>query len=149
MGCEVTAISRTASKEVEARGFGATRFLISEDADALKEAASSFDMILNTVSGTEPLDKYFALLKPRGKLVCVGLPEKEQKTQMFLHSAVLTERELLGSYLGPYKDYGEMLAFAGRHGIKPQIEQFPMGDINLALRRVRQNSARYRVVLTL
>ena len=34
-------------------------------------------MILLTASGRAPLDPYLALLKPRGKLVCVSRPGKE------------------------------------------------------------------------
>ena len=49
--CEVVAISRTPSKEAEARSFGANSFLITEDSAAMAAAAGSFDMVLNTVSG--------------------------------------------------------------------------------------------------
>ena len=42
-------------------------------------------------------------------------------SQLFLHSAVITERSVVGSYLGPYADYDSMLLFASRHGIKPQV----------------------------
>ena len=76
---EVVAISGTSSKEAEARGFGASSFLLSSDAAAMADAAGSFDLILNTVSGHAPLDPLLALLQPRGKLVCVGLPEKTER----------------------------------------------------------------------
>lgn len=147
MKCEVVAISRSVSKTEEAIGFGASRMLISSDEDAMKVAAGSFDVILNTVSGNAPLDPIFALLKPRGKLVCVGLPEKTEKSQLFLHSAVLAERELVGSYLGPRADYGAMLRFAARHGVKPQVELMQASQVNEAVARVRENRARYRIVL--
>ena len=173
MGCDVVAISRTPSKAAEATQFGASAFLVTDEPAAMAAAASSFDVILNTVSGHAPLDPLFALLKPRGTLVCVGLPEKDQKSQLFLHSAVTTERTLLplaivpwsvgnpalrlprvagslvGSYLGPYSDYEEMLKFATEHGIKPMVELFPFDEINTAIAKVRDNSARYRVVLTM
>jgi len=147
MGCTVVAISRSPGKEAEARSFGASEFLVTEDAAAMKAAASSFDMILSTVSGHAPLDPYLGLLKPRGSLACVGLPEKDQKSQLFLHSAVITERNIVGSYLGPYGDYEEMLNFAAKHGIKPQVEMLPADQINSAIQKVRDNTARYRMVL--
>jgi D-arabinose 1-dehydrogenase-like Zn-dependent alcohol dehydrogenase len=40
-----------------------------------------------------------------------------------------------------------MLAQAVESGIQTQIELFPMTQVNEALRRVRNNEARYRVVL--
>jgi D-arabinose 1-dehydrogenase-like Zn-dependent alcohol dehydrogenase len=41
-----------------------------------------------------------------------------------------------------------MLAFAAEHGIGAEVETVPMADVNAALRRVRENRARYRMVLT-
>lgn len=144
---EVVAISRTPSKEAEARKFGASSFLVTEDAAAMAAAAASFDMILNTVSGHAPIDPYLSLLKPRGTLACVGLPEKDQKSQLWFQSMVPSERALVGSYLGPYDDYAEMLRFATEHGVKPMIELFPAAEINAAIAKVRNNTARYRIVL--
>ena len=113
----------------------------------MKKAANTFDMILNTVSGHAPIDSYLALLKPRGTLACVGLPEKDQKSQLWFQSMVPTERNLVGSYLGPYDDYQEMLDFAREHNIKPKVEIMPAHEVNEAIMKVRNNSARYRVVL--
>jgi len=144
---EVVAISRTASKEDEARSFGASDFLLTEDQVAMAAAAGTFDVILNTVSGHAPLDPFLALLKPRGTLACVGLPEKDQKSSMWFQSMVPSEKALIGSYLGPYDDYAEMLTFSAAHGIKPQIELFPASEVNAAITKVRNNTARYRIVL--
>lgn len=144
---EVVAISRSPNKEAEARGFGATGFLITEDAAAMASHAGTFDLILNTVSGHAPFDGYLSLLKPRGAIACVGLPEKDQKSQMWLQSIVPTERTLAGSYLGPYDDYQEMLDFSAAHGIKPKVELMPAADVNAAIAKVRNNTARYRIVL--
>ena len=132
---EVVALSRSAAKEEEAKSFGASSFLITEDAGAMAEAAGTFDVLLNTVSGHAPLDPYLALLKPRGTLACVGLPEKDQKSQLWFQSMVPTERALCGSYLGPYDDYEEMLEFAQQHGIKPQVELMPASEVNAAIAR--------------
>ena len=41
----------------------------------------------------------------------------------------------------------EMLAFAAQHGIAAQVEKAPMSEVNAAVQRVRENKARYRVVL--
>ncbi len=147
MGCEMVALSRSAEKEAEARGFGAAGFVVTSDAAQMQAARGTFDVILNTASGRAPLDPYFELLKPLGRLVCVSLPDKEERSQLYLHSAVPTERALFGSYLGPLGDYEEMLAFAVEHGVKPQVEVMPLARINEALDRVRDGKARYRVVV--
>jgi uncharacterized zinc-type alcohol dehydrogenase-like protein len=42
----------------------------------------------------------------------------------------------------------EMLAFAEEHGITPRIERLPMARVNDAIRRLKENRVRYRLVLT-
>jgi D-arabinose 1-dehydrogenase-like Zn-dependent alcohol dehydrogenase len=42
----------------------------------------------------------------------------------------------------------EMLAFAQVHGITPRVEPMAMSDVNDAIDRVKENQARYRIVLT-
>jgi D-arabinose 1-dehydrogenase-like Zn-dependent alcohol dehydrogenase len=46
-----------------------------------------------------------------------------------------------------YDDYEEMLAFATVHSVKPMVELFPASLINEAITKVRNNTARYRIVL--
>eukprot|EP01049_Picozoa_sp_SAG25_P012427 SAG25_NODE_1680_length_2563_cov_65.625000_3_plen_305_part_00 len=60
MGCVVTAISTSASKREEARGFGAETLLVSSDPAAMAQARGSLDFILNTASGVHGAswDKY-------------------------------------------------------------------------------------------
>ncbi len=41
----------------------------------------------------------------------------------------------------------EMLAFAHANDITPMVEVMPMSQVNQAIQRVRENKARYRVVL--
>eukprot|EP00927_Polykrikos_kofoidii_P073663 TRINITY_DN69681_c0_g1_i1.p1 TRINITY_DN69681_c0_g1~~TRINITY_DN69681_c0_g1_i1.p1 ORF type:complete len:469 (+),score=75.66 TRINITY_DN69681_c0_g1_i1:35-1441(+) len=149
MGATVVGISQTREKASEACSLGASEFLMSTDCTQMEAAVGTFDLLLNTVSGTEELDSYLALLKPRGVMACVGLPEKIEKSRLFLHSVVQQERVVCGSKLGPYADYAEMLAFACDHSVKPMVELFPIGRVNEAIDRVRQNTARYRCVLVL
>ena len=40
-----------------------------------------------------------------------------------------------------------MLDFCARHAIRPQIEIFPMSQVNEAMAHVERGEARYRVVL--
>jgi len=41
----------------------------------------------------------------------------------------------------------EMLTFAQEHHITPMVEMMTMSRVNEAIRRVRENKARYRIVL--
>ena len=60
---------------------------------------------------------------------------------------VASERSVTGSYLAPYDEYEEMLNFAAEHGVAPQVELFDARDVNEAIKRLRDNSMRYRGVL--
>mmetsp|Transcript_15726 Transcript_15726/g.49479 ORF Transcript_15726/g.49479 Transcript_15726/m.49479 type:complete len:287 (-) Transcript_15726:117-977(-) len=151
MGCEVVAISKSDSKKAEAAEFGATAFLCSENQDQMSAAKGSLDVILNTASGVAGMDGYLALLKSRGVMACVGLPEKDSANPTTLHmqSFVLQERSLQGSYLGPLADYAEMLSFAAAHGVKPKVELMKLAEVNEAVAKIKAGTARYRMVLTM
>ena len=41
----------------------------------------------------------------------------------------------------------EMLMFAQEHSIMPKVEMMPMKAVNDAIRKVKENKARYRIVL--
>jgi D-arabinose 1-dehydrogenase-like Zn-dependent alcohol dehydrogenase len=54
-----------------------------------------------------------------------------------------------GSGLAPTVSVRAMLAFAAKHGIKPQIEKFPMtqSGVTEAMQKLRDGKMRYRGVL--
>jgi uncharacterized zinc-type alcohol dehydrogenase-like protein len=41
----------------------------------------------------------------------------------------------------------DMLEFAARHQVTPQVEHFPMSKVNDALHHLEAGKARYRIVL--
>jgi len=149
MGCTVAAISTGDSKREQAMQLGASTFIVSKDADQMKANVGTLDVILNTSSGIAGMDGYCSLLKPRGVMACVSLPEKDaaNMTKMHLQSLVITEKSLCGSYLGPKEDYAEMLTFAAKKKIWPMIEKMPYADVNKAVEKVEEGSVRYRMVL--
>jgi uncharacterized zinc-type alcohol dehydrogenase-like protein len=58
-----------------------------------------------------------------------------------------SEREISGSPTGAPVDIATMLDFAARHNIAPQVERFPMSQVNQALARLDSGKARYRIIL--
>lgn len=141
-GCHVTAISGSPHKADDARRFGAHDFLDSHD---LPSARDRFDFILDTVGADLPWDAYFATLRPRGKLCAVGVP-----TNPFTFSALSVlpaEKSLVTGVVGSPRVTRQLLEFAALHGIRPEVEVFPVGRIDEALDHVRKGNARYRAVL--
>ncbi|HEX4083325.1 MAG TPA: NAD(P)-dependent alcohol dehydrogenase [Chthoniobacteraceae bacterium] len=145
IGCEVTAISSTHSKDAEARGFGATDFIATKGTDELKKAADRFDFIISTVSASLPWNDYIAALRPQGTLVVVGVPDADLQISAF--GIIGREKMVAGGRAGSPWDIRRMLDFAARNQVKAMIEKYPMSKVNDALDRLRSGHARYRVVL--
>jgi alcohol/geraniol dehydrogenase (NADP+) len=144
-GCEVTAISSSRSKQDDALRFGATAVIASGEPGALARNRQAFDFVLSTVSADLPWDDYLALLKPGGTLCVVGVPPGAIAVSPM---ALLPQaKTLVGGVPGAVGETRQMLAFAARHGVRPVVETFPVADSAAALDRVREGSARYRVVL--
>jgi len=143
-GCEVTAISSSKDKEAEARGFGASRFYTLDDLDSLPQG--SFDFILATVHADLDWNFIASLLRPRGRLCFVGIPQGD--VRIAARTLISGNRSVSGSGTGNRSQMQEMLKFAARHGIAAKTEAFPFSKVNEAIARLRANKARYRIVLT-
>ena len=60
---------------------------------------------------------------------------------------IFAQKSVSGSPTGGPVALATMLDFAGRHGIAPQVEHFPMSRVNDALDHLAAGKARYRIVL--
>jgi uncharacterized zinc-type alcohol dehydrogenase-like protein len=144
LGCEVTALSSSPDKESEALALGADDFIVIGDRSRMRRVDYAFDLVLCTAHGDVDWEELLATLDKRGRLVLVGFP------QVSMNSTDLVAHELSinGTFLGNRATMREMLAFAQEHGITPRIEQLPMTSVNDAIRRLKENRVRYRLVLT-
>jgi uncharacterized zinc-type alcohol dehydrogenase-like protein len=142
-GCEVTAISTTPGKEKESKLFGAHHFQLLHDLKP--NTPPQFDFILSTVHADLNWGLLLGLLKPSGKLCCVGIPQTEIKVTA--RQLISNNRSLCGSSTGSRFQMQEMLHFAARHNIEAQVEVMPMSKINEAVAKLKKNEARYRIVL--
>jgi alcohol/geraniol dehydrogenase (NADP+) len=145
MGCEVTAISTSRSKEAEARKFGACDFIDSNEPGAFAHHTMKFDFILSTITGDVDWNEMINTLRPEGKLVIVGAPPSDLKIGPM--NLLSYQRQVVGGRAGSPADAREMLHFAARRGVVPMIEQFSFSDINTAIARVKSGQVRYRAVL--
>lgn len=144
-GCEVTALSSSPEKEAEAKKFGAHHFLCTKNPSALESAKSQFDFILSSSSSGHDWESLVATLRPRGKLCLLGGLEKNLDVQI-MH-LVDGRKVICGSNIGSRPVIKKMLAFAALHNVLPQIEEFPLKNVNDALDKLRAGKLRYRAVL--
>jgi len=145
-GCEVTAFTSSESKRQEAVELGAHNTLNSRDSAEIEAAASSFDFIISTVNVKLDWNLYMNTLKPKGRLHFVGATLEPLDLGVF--SLISGQRSVSGSPVGSPATIESMLEFANLHNIQPQVETFPMSDINAAFDHMKSGKARYRIVLS-
>ncbi|PON97072.1 Alcohol dehydrogenase superfamily, zinc-type [Trema orientale] len=148
LGAKVTVISTSPNKKQEAIDhLGADSFLVSRDEEQIKVQAATrtMDGILDTVSANHPLQPLIGLLKPHGKLVMVGAPEKPLELPVF---PLLTGRKKIGgTFFGGMKETQEMIDFAAEHNITADIEVIPIDYVNTAMERLLKADVKYRFVI--
>lgn len=142
----MTLFSRSAGKEDDARRLGADHIVISSNEQAMEEAASTFDLIIDTVPYVHDLNPYLATVKIDGVLVLVGYlgPLDEP-----LNTAPLVYRRksIAGSLIGGLVETQEMLDFCGEHELSSDVEVIQMADINVAYERMLKSDVKYRFVI--
>lgn len=145
LGAHVTVISTSPKKEADAKQLGAHDFLVSTDIAAMENAASSFDLIVDTVPVDHDLNPYVPLLDNDATLVLVGQigPVASPNTAPL----VFGRRRIAGSLIGGIAETQEMLDFCGRMNILPECEMINMDTINEAFDRMERSDVRYRFVI--
>ena len=145
MGAEVTAFSSNPAKEQEVRAMGADKVVNSRDAAALQALAGQYDLIINTVNVDLDWQPYFEALTYGGNFHTVGAVLKPLSVPAF--TLIAGDRSVSGSATGNPSELRKLMKFAGRSGVTPTTQLFPMSKINDALQHLRDGKARYRVVL--
>lgn len=144
-GCEVTAFTSSESKYEEAKAFGAHHVLSSRNTDDILALAGSLDLLIITVNVSLDWSALIATLAPHGRLHFVGVVPEAIPVVAF--DLIGAQRSISGSPTGSPVTIAEMLKFAARHAITPQVEHFQMRDVNKAFARLQSGKAQYRIVL--
>ena len=145
LGAEVTVLSQTLRKKDDGLAFGADHFYATSDDATFTELAASFDLIVNTVSATLPMDSYLSLLRLDGTMVNVGAPSDPLSVQAF--SLLTLRRSWAGSGIGGIRQTQEMLDFCAEHHLGADIEVISGEQIDEAWDRVVAGDVRYRFVI--
>jgi len=144
-GCDVIAFSSNPSKKDEILSMGANKVINSKDSDELKSVTGKLKFILNTTNVSLDWDSYLTALSPKGKLHTVGAVLEPMQIPAF--SLIMGDKSVGGSPIGSPEIIRIMLDFCNRHNIYPNVEEFPMEEVNEAIEHLEQGKARYRIVL--
>lgn len=144
-GAEVTVLSTSPSKEADAKKLGAHNFVLTTNEEQVKNVQGKFDFILDTVSADHDYNFYLTMLKTRGKMVCVGLPNAPAVLPAF--NIVFQGRSFAGSLIGGIAETQEMLDYCADKGITADVEVIDIKDINKAFIRMEKSDVKYRFVI--
>lgn len=144
-GAEVTMLSRSATKEADARKLGASHFVLTKDPEQAKNVSNSFDFIVNTVSAPHDYNMYLNMLDTDGVMICVGAPPSP--IEMYGFGLIGERRSIGGSGIGGIPETQEMLDYCAEHNIISEVEVIRMDYINEAYERMLKSDVKYRFVV--
>jgi uncharacterized zinc-type alcohol dehydrogenase-like protein len=147
MGCEVVVLTRSEHKRESAMKLGASKVILTTDADQMKEAAKTMHMIYNSIAFTHDVKQYLGLLRTSGTMVMVGgIPDT-----LGVSSFDLLPRRLsiVGSCIGGIRETQEMIDFCAEHDIGSDIELVPATPeaVDTAWDRTIKADVNYRFVI--
>jgi len=156
-GNKVVAISRTEAKKEGTIRMGPEgpdkvcpniSYIASKDEEQMKGTANTLDLLIVTITAAIDWTPYINMMRPNGRLVFVGAIPKPMELAIF-GPLIMKQLQIIGSAIGGRRDIRDMLAFTARHpSTWPMVETMPMDKINEACAKVRDASARFRMVVT-
>lgn len=144
---KVVAISRTRSKESDARKLGADDFIATSEDGWEQKHSNSLDLIISSVSSPKmPLEGYLSLLAFQGRYIQLGMPENPLPN--FSAAALVMKRATMGgSLIGAPHEIEEMLELAAEKKVQAWINLRPMKEANQAIVDFEAGKPRYRICL--
>lgn len=145
LGNRVTVFTTSEDKIEFAARLGAWDAIRTENGEPTRAPARKLDILVNTVPMNMSWARYLDLLAADGTLTFVGVPG--EPSAIPVHLLLGKRRRVMASVIGGRGDIRQMLSDADRFEVEPVIETFPMSEANEAIRKVRENTIRYRAVL--
>jgi uncharacterized zinc-type alcohol dehydrogenase-like protein len=145
LGSEVTLLSHSASKEIDAKRLGAHKFAMTTNEEEVKELKNSFDFIIDTVSASHDYNMYLEMLKTDGRMICLGAPSEPVKVAVF--NLIGQRRSISGSLVGSLKETQEMLDYCAKNNIVSDVEVINIDKIDEAYERILKGDVHYRFVI--
>lgn len=144
LGNRVTVFTTSEDKARRAGELGAAEAVVTREGQAPGKLARALDLLLVTAPAALDWNPWLQLLATDGALVFVAA---SAQAAIRLDLLMAKRRRVQGSLIGGRGEIAEMLEVAARHGVRPQVEVFPLAEANAAVRTVRHNTVRHRAVL--
>ena len=145
-GHGTVAITNSPDKVAALRSLGADEVLVikSHVGKELRQLGG-VDVILSTSNSMSQNGEALRGLLPEGRFVTMAV--SEEPIAVIPNLMLGRQLVLKGSMLNDRKDLIEVLQLAAQGKVRPQVEVYPLEEINIALERLEQGRVRYRAVL--
>eukprot|EP01129_Flabellula_baltica_P016712 TRINITY_DN9046_c0_g1_i1.p1 TRINITY_DN9046_c0_g1~~TRINITY_DN9046_c0_g1_i1.p1 ORF type:complete len:362 (-),score=97.02 TRINITY_DN9046_c0_g1_i1:26-1081(-) len=146
LGNEVVGVSRTDSKKEDCMSWGCSDYIPMNDPEQVEKYKGYFDAIVCTVNGVgADWDAYFSLIGYEGTFIVVGLPPG--KFEFNAHNITAKRVKFAGSMIGSPAAIVKMLDLAAEHNILPDVQVWPVDQLDEAWESFLAGKPRYRYVL--
>jgi propanol-preferring alcohol dehydrogenase len=147
MGFRTVAIGGGPDKEGLAKKLGAHIYIDAkaEDAEAALQKLGGADVILATAPSGAAIASLLPGLKPRGKLLVVGVSSDPLPLNGI--PLIFGGRSVVGSLTGRAIETQDTLDFSVLTDVRPIIETVPLAQAEQAYKRMMDGKARFRIVL--
>mgnify|MGYP003740220761 FL=1 len=154
MGMRVIAIDGGKEKEELCKRLGAEvyiDFLVEKDIPAKVMELTTYGAhgVVVTAASRAAYEMAPNLLRPRGTLVCVGLPEDDFRVGASPIQMVLRRLNVVGTLTGTLKDVEEALDFTARGLVKSILVKGTINDINTFVDKMLAGQLPGRAVINL
>jgi len=123
------------SKAMAMGAVGGVNYTRSGWVEGLKRQAEAFDLIVDGAGG-DGVNDLFDLATPGGRVVFYGAT-RGNPSSVVLRRVFWKQLNVLGSTMGNPEDFAEMVAFVGRHGLRPVVDRvFAMAEGEAAFRHM-------------
>lgn len=148
LGAEIIAIDTADEKLHLAESLGAVMGLNAASTNVAKElrVKGGVHVALVTSAAKAAYDTAFACVRPRGKLLAVGLPSENVCFPAIMMAA--KEIRIQASAVGTRQDLRDILALASKGKIRCHLALRPLAEVNLALNQLREGKVSGRVALS-
>lgn len=147
MGCDVAVFSGTDSKQAEAMNLGANTFYATKDKKSLDIGKKKIDVLIVAASVPPDWSLYIPLLSPGATIfpLTISMGSFSIPYQALISMGL----SVRGTMVASRAVQKQMLEFAARNSIKPQVETFPLSrhGITDAFTKLTSGNMRYRGVL--
>ena len=148
MGAKVVVFTRSAGKVADAKKLGADVVVISTDADAMKAAARTCNLIYNSIAFPHDVQPYLDCLVSRGTMIMVGgVPVGCMPQGSF--ALIARGLKLAGSCIGGIRETQQMIDFCAEHNIVSDIElvEATPEAVDVAWQRAINSDVKFRFVI--